>query len=335
MRKVRVAQIGIGHDHAPLILRSVRSQKAVFDLAGIAFPEGEKSKFPHWAPFYEGVPELSVAEILSDRTIDAVIVETEEPHLTDYALEAARHGKHIHMDKPGGLQLQAFEELIHTAEEKNLVFHTGYMYRYNPYIQNVIKRVRDGELGTIISVEAQMSCLHKKEKREWLSQFPGGMMFFLGCHLVDLILQIQGLPDQIIPMNRCTGVDGVTSEDFGMALLVYDHGVSFVKTCACEHGGFSRRQLVITGSKGTIEIKPLETMTDPIWHYTNKTEYFQNDWFDAGVKSQSGLFDRYDSMMADFAAMVRGEKCNPWTYDYETAVFRSVLACCGTKQNES
>ena len=35
------------------------------------------------------------------------------------------------------------------------------------------------------------------------------------------------------------------------------------------------------------------------------------------------------ALMAGFAAMVRGERENPYTYDYELTLFRTLLACCG------
>lgn len=82
-----------------------------------------------------------------------------------------------------------------------------------------MKKIKTDELGEIISVEAQMNCILPSSTRQWLEALPGGMMFYLGCHLVDLVLQIKGQPDKIIPLNKSSGVDGVTSKDFGMAVL--------------------------------------------------------------------------------------------------------------------
>ena len=39
-------------------------------------------------------------------------------------------------------------------------------------------------------------------------------------------------------------------------------------------------------------------------------------------------FDRYSSMLSAFAEMVRGERENPYTYDYELLLFRTLLRCC-------
>ncbi len=147
-----------------------------------------------------------------------------------------------------------FEALIQTMKQTGKVFHTGYMYRYNPYIRDLLERIRRGDLGKIISVEAQMNCIHLRQLRQWLGNFPGGMMFYLGCHLVDLILQIQGQPKEIIPLNTTTGCN-TQADDFGMAVFVYENGVSFAKTTALEIGGYARRQLVVTGTEGTVEIR--------------------------------------------------------------------------------
>ena len=92
------------------------------------------------------------------------------------------------------------------------------------------------------------------------------MMFYLGCHLVDLILQIQGEPDSIIPLNRRSGLNGCAGEDFGMAVFTYDRGVSFAKTSAVEIGGYARRQLVISGTKKTVELKRLCIIPKRISH---------------------------------------------------------------------
>jgi predicted dehydrogenase len=185
-------------------------------------------------------------------------------------------------------------------------------------------------LGDIISVEAQMNCYSSPSVRQWLANFRGGMMFYLGCHLVDLILQIQGKPKQIIPLNKATGIDDVTGEDYGMAILEYSNGVSFAKTCAREIGGYARRQLVVTGSKGTIELKPFEMFTED-GHYTCKTEYNDIEWDNMGIQSQTEIFDRYDGMISSFASMVRGEIRNPNSYEYEWELYKTLLECCGKR----
>lgn len=330
MRKIRIAQIGINtNSHGAPVFQSMKRQNDLFEIVGYALPENERERLAWQLPMLgDEYPELTLEQILNDPTIEAVTIETDEVHLTKYALMAVKAGKHIHMEKPGGVSLTAFEELIAAVKEGGKTFHTGYMYRYNPFVKDLMQRVKAGELGRILSVEAQMNCIHNPTVRQWLQDFPGGMMFFLGCHLVDLILQLKGTPDNIIPLNRCTGMDGVTAQDFGMAVFEYPDGISFAKTSACEKGGFLRRQLVVTGTEGTIEIKPFEVGAGN-QQYTDKVECFDTAWNIPGRIFRSELHDRYDDMMASFAAMVRGDKVNPWTPDYELELFKTVLKACG------
>lgn len=333
VKKLRIGFIGIGHDHAVFVLNSLKKQSQLFELAGYYLPPQEKEGFSERLKELNGIPELTLEQMLNDPTIPAVVIETEELRLTHHALLAAQHGKHIHMDKPGTPELQDFETLVDTVRQNNLVFHLGYMYRYNPAVIDLMEKIHSGALGEIFSVEAQMNCRHTPEKRQLLAQFPGGMMFFLGCHLIDLVLQIRGLPSAIRTFNRSTGADGVQAEDYALAVLDYPNGVSFVKTCGEEIGGFARRQLVVSGTKGTVELKPFEMYEVLPEHYTSVTEYRNAPWNDPGSQYNTPLFDRYDNMMAAFCRMARGEIQNPWSYEYELTLFQTIVQCCGGNTN--
>ncbi len=329
MRKIKIAHIGMNlNSHSPDVFNTLKKQPELFDIAGYVLPKGERERIAHRLSCFEGYPELTLEQVLEDDTIEAVTVETDEVYTTKYALMAAQHGKHIHMEKPGGVSLPDFEKLIVTVKCTGKVFHTGYMYRYNPMVQELLEQNARGELGEIISVEAQMNCPHGKEVRQWLTGFPGGMMFFLGCHLVDLVLLLQGKPRRIIPLNTATGVEGTTGLDYGLAVLEYDRGMSFVKTCAVEKGGFARRQLVVTGTKKTVELKPLEWYVEG-GMVTERMKYDTADWHKAGEHTVTPPYDRYTAMTSAFAAMVRGEKKNPFTPDYELELYKTVLKCCG------
>lgn len=331
MKKIKIAQIGINsYSHSNEIFGSICKQNDLFEVVGYVLPENEKERLPHKLSGLKDYPELTLDEVLKNPEIEAITIETDEVYLTKYALMAAKAGKHIHMEKPGGVNFSDFQELIGTMKKSGKVLHTGYMYRYNPYISDLIHRVKNGELGEIISVEAQMNCIHPKETRQWLCNFPGGMMFYLGCHLVDLVLQIKGMPKKIVPYNKCSGIDGVTSKDFGMAVFEYDNGVSFIKTTAVELGGFERRQLVVNGTKATFELKPLEWyLPDFSGLQTYRTIRTSANWNQKNEKEVSLPCDRYDNMIKSFAEYVLGEKVNPYTLDYELELYKTVLKACG------
>ena len=332
MRKIRIAQIGINQfSHGLEIFNTLKKLTDVFEIAGYVLVEDEREKCASKLNVFDGYKELTLEEVLSDESIEAVTVETDEIHLLKYALLAVKSGKHVHMEKPGSQSLPAFRELMDAVKASDKAFTIGYMYRYNPYVIDIINRVKSGELGKVLSVDAEMSCRHGVPLRTWLSTFNGGMTFYLGCHLIDLVLQIQGIPERILPLNKSSGIDGLLSEDIGMAVLEYKNGVSTVKTSAAERGGFLRRRLCVVCENATVEIQPLEVVNvdKPYGITTYKREEDTDTWFDAPKSFVSDEYDRYEDMIKTFASVVRGEIENPYSVEYELELFTAVLKCCG------
>ena len=338
MRKIKIAQIGTGHDHAFASIETLKYYSNLFDLVGYAVvPEDSGNTdafgFEGNKNSYEGVKRLSLDVILNYEGLDAVCIETEDRALTKYALMAAEKGLHIHMDKPGGISDEEFDKLVDTVSEKHLVFHTGYMYRYNPAVLQLKEDINNGKLGDIISVEAQMNCIHSRSKREWLGNYPGGMLYFLGCHMIDLVYSIMGEPLEIIPLSCSSGLD-TTATDFGMVVFKYKNGVSFAKSTAIEVGGFERRQLVVVGTKGTVELCPFEWLsqgrTDVLTPQVTKVrECYSPEWFEKGKLHDSEVHGRYDAMFRNFADYIRGDKQNPFDYEYERKLHKLILKACG------
>ena len=331
MRKIRIAQIGVNqYSHGLEMFLGLTKLPELFEVVGYALVEDERERCANKLHIFEGYPELTLEEILNDKTIEAVTVETDEIHLNKYTQMAVDAGKHIHMEKPGSQDLASFEKLIESVKKQGKTFHIGYMYRYNEFISAAVEQAQAGEFGEIFSVEAHMSRWDNKITRQWLGTFKGGMMFYLGCHLIDLVLRIQGMPDEVIPANVSSGIAGVDTEDVSFAMLKYPHGVSIVRTAACEVGGFFRRQLVICGSKRTLEIKPLEGIENGLYtEQTDKVMKGHDGSYGEVEHKRSQPFNRYEKMLSSFAAMVRGDIENPYTPDYELALYRILLKCCG------
>ena len=353
MKKIRIAQIGAAHDHAAMIMNSIRKLSDIFEVVGYCDPEedevevdaetGQRYVAGYPVPEgrselsyqnYEGVKKYTLEELLAMDDLDAVTVETSETNLFKYAQPFAEKGIHVHMDKPGGLEYADFEKLVNTFKETGKVLHLGYMYRYNPEYLKLLEDIDAGKYGEIYSVECHMDCCHPLRKRDWLKKYKGGMMFFLGCHLVDIIYRIQGEPLEVLPMNCATETCGSAAEDYGFAVFKYPHGVSFAKTCAAEPGGFLRRQLVICGTKGTVIFEPFEGYTKEVGSSSLMTTVRVVDedlfnWGNNGKWYDSEPFDRYDPMMESFAQLVRGEKENPYTMDYELKLYQLLLKACG------
>ncbi|MBR4873114.1 MAG: Gfo/Idh/MocA family oxidoreductase [Clostridia bacterium] len=328
MEKIRIGHVGTLHDHSAGKLACVKKFPDVFEVVGIVPEDDARWEHIKNQPAYRGIPRMTEEELCA-AGVDAVMVEGFEHELPHVALRFVKRGVHVHVDKPAGRDLDVFRETLRTAKQKGLAVQIAYMYRYNPAYLDCLRLAEEGRLGEIYQVTAIMNVGHTPEKRAWLSQFDGGMMFYLGCHMVDFVYRFLGMPKSVHPFIKSSGLCGVDAPDNATAILEYEHGASIVQSVASEIGGFSRRQLTVCGSRGSYTIHPLER---PLHAYLTDGETAK-PFADTKVERTFPPFDdvlgRYDDMMLDFAAMVRGEKENPYSYEYEWNLQKLVLACCG------
>lgn len=216
MKRLKIGQIGIGHNHGGAKMLAVRKFPELFEVVGWAEENERWVEKRGKAPEYEGIPRLSTDEIIEKS--DAVLVETDVWDLTETAQRCIDAGKHVHMDKPASGTLAEYRHLLDTAKEKGLVLQLAYMYRYNPAVQKCIEMIKEGRLGEIYSINAEMSTYHSLDYKKWLTNFNGGIMYILGSHLIDLIVYILGKPNKITPFLKRTGLDGVDLEDNTLAV---------------------------------------------------------------------------------------------------------------------
>ena len=333
MKPVRIVQVGTGHHHATACWGSLNLNKDCYEVLGLCEPTEEYKDRPTTTKAYAGAKLFTLDEVLAMDDLDAVAIEAGKEYSCEIAQKFADKGIAVFVDKPGSADFPMWEKFVSTMKAKNLPLEIGYMYRYNPLVKEALAMARSGELGEIYSVEAQMSVRHNAELRGWLGRYKGGMMYFLGCHLVDMICLFQGFPKEILPMSCSTGNEGLDTEDFGFTVFKYSNGVSFAKTCGSEVNGFDRRQLVICGTKGTYEIRPWEIHTPEGYKTTAKLTKLENhvQWGNGATDIESERYTRYDPMMRHFAALVRGEAEMICSYDYEIELFKTVVAACGAK----
>lgn len=318
MKKIRLGQIGIGHNHGEPKMRAARKFPELFEIVGYA------EENPRWIEKrqdlrgYEGLTRMSVEEVIAKS--DAILVESDVWDLTKYAQMCMDAGKHIHMDKPASGTLAEYRHLLDTAKVKGLVVQLGYMYRYNPAVLKCLEHIRNGDLGEIHAINAEMSTFHPVKFKKWLTNFGGGVMYILGSHLVDLIVYMMGEPKKITAFLQHTGMDGVDFEDNNLAVLEYDRALCRIFVSSVEVNGYGRRQLVVSGSKGTVNICPLEK---PIRMTYSDTSIVKGPWEGAHVEvpvEDNTAHGRYDDMMRDFYDYVMGNKENPFTYEHDYLV---------------
>lgn len=331
MKKLRVVQIGTLHPHAYGAFLALTELSDTFELVAIGEPDEAQREKLKSDPIYNKYHICSADDALNMENIDAAVIETEEHELIKYSLIAARKNLHIEMDKPGGEDVYEFCELIEEVKKRNLALQIGYMYRFNPAILKAVEMVRDGSLGEVFSVEAQMS-IDTGDFDEELKKYTGGMTYYLGCHLIDVVHRICGEPLEIVPFN-CSS-NGVDCINFGMVVYKYPNGVSFIKTSGKEINGFLRRQIVITGTLGSVEIKPIEQFwtEDPMYVETSVRYLLKKDakttHFDHTKTISFPRYKRYDAMFLNFANLCAGGGTRWCTLDEEISLFKLLMRSC-------
>lgn len=326
---IKIGQIGIGHNHGEAKMLAVRKFPELFEVVGYAEENEEWIEKRGNLEGYQGLKRMSVQEVIEQS--DALLVECDVWNLTKYAKMCIEAGKHIHMDKPASGTLEEYKEVLDMAKAKDLVIQLGYMYRYNPAVKKCFEAVKNGDLGEIYSVNAEMSTYHVEDYKKWLTNFRGGIMYILGSHLVDLIVYMLGEPEKITSFLKHTGLDGVDFEDNNLAVLEYGKALARIYVSSVEVNGWGRRQLMVSGSKGTINIVPLENTITMTYADTKISTDCYKDMKEYVPIEDVPPGSRYDEMMQDFYEYVMKTKKNPFTYEHDYLVQKVLYEIIGSR----
>lgn len=325
MSKIKIGQIGIGHNHASEKMAAFRKLSDLYEVVGVVEPDPEWRQKRGGLAAYDGLKWMTEEELLNQDDLSLVVVETDVCDLAATAMRCIEAEKHIHMDKPGGETFEPFKTMMEEAWRKNLTVQMGYMFRNNPAIQFCFNAVREGWLGRVFEIHAVMSRMDGADYRKWLSQFHGGAMYIFGCHLIDLIVTMLGKPERVVPFQKRTWTHMDNLYDNGLAVLEYPNATATVRTSVVEVEGFKRRQLVVCGDEGTLELKPIEPPT------LRLTLSKDGGKFKAGCQEVEcpPISGRYDDQVIELASIVRGEIGNPYSLEHELIVQKATLAAAG------
>lgn len=318
---IRIAQIGVKHAHAEGQLAALRACPD-FEVAGIAEPDEEAWRAAREREAYRGLPRLRIEDLLAIPGLRAVNVETGVGDLLDTAEQVARAGLHLALDKPAGESLPQFRRVLDAASAAGRLVKMGYMFRYNAAFELARRALREGWLGKVSVIHAEMSKQLKGAARRDLLPYAGGSMFELGCHLIDSVVRFLGKPDKVTPFGIRAREDGLA--DNMTAVLEYPETLVTLRSSLREVTGGARRQMVISGDKGTLEILPLEppqvrlTLLEPAGDFKKGAQ-------EVAVEKRP----RYAADWADFARAIRGEKAWEFGPEHDLAVQETVLRASG------
>lgn len=235
-RPLRAGLVGLGMmgRHHARVLGSLEG----VELVAVADAMGD----PHGAA--GGRDVLPDAEALVAAGIDYAVVAVPTAFHKEVALTFAEAGVHCLVEKPLAFDIGEAEEIAAAYEKAGLIGAVGYIERYNPALQEMRRRLADGQLGEIYQITTRRQ-----------GGFPSriadvGVVKDLATHDLDLTAWVaQSDFAQIAAFS--TRQSGRKDEDMVSATgrladgTITNHLVNWLSP-------FKERVTVVTGEKGAL-----------------------------------------------------------------------------------
>ena len=128
-------------------------------------------------------PTASLADLLSDESLDAVALATPVSTHAELARRVLEAGKHCFVEKPLGQSVEEAERVVVAASAAGRVLMVGHLLEYHPGVERMNELIEAGELGEvryIYSNRLNLGQLRRDENALWS----------LGAHDVSVILRL-------------------------------------------------------------------------------------------------------------------------------------------------
>jgi predicted dehydrogenase len=201
----------------------------------------------------QGIPTAhgSYEALLADPTVDAVYIPLPNHLHAEWAIAAARAGKHVLCEKPLAMTSADAERMIKAASAAGTLLMEAFMYRLHPSWVAAQRLVADGRIGRLTAVQSWFSYFNDDAANiRNIREAGGGALFDIGCYNVNLSRLLFGTEprrvESSIVRDPASGVDVLTS-----ALLEFDAGIA---TFTCSTRAEDDQRVHIYGTEGRIEI---------------------------------------------------------------------------------
>jgi predicted dehydrogenase len=196
-------------------------------------------------------------EALAHPGVNAVVLCTPHSLHTDQIVAAARAKKHVFCEKPLSLSRREVLRAVEACNENRVALAVGHEKRFEPPIQELMRMVKAGELGTPLQIEAnfvQDKFLSLPPDNWRLSQreAPAGPMTATGIHLLDLSIGVMGPAERVLASVRTLASQLKNGDTLGILVNFKSGGNALINACLATP--FDGR-LAVYGSKGWAEVR--------------------------------------------------------------------------------
>lgn len=191
--------------------------------------------------------------------IDYVDVCTFPDSHLDICRCAAARGKHVLLQKPMALTLEACQRMIELCREAGVGLGVVSQHRFDAASVFLKQAIAAGRLGRLLQVDGYVKW-HRPQtyydrpgKGTWAVE-GGGALINQGIHTADVMQYLGGTVSRVFAHWQCGAVHSMEAEDLVNAVLVYENGAGGVlQTATATWPGYPER-IEIHGSKGTAVI---------------------------------------------------------------------------------
>ena len=196
----------------------------------------------------------SYEELIKDPEVEAVYIPLPNTFHYAWTIKALQHGKHVLCEKPLAFSGEQAREMFRTARENHVILMEAFAYQHSPYIRELRKLVRDGEIGELRYVEAALITSdydhsNIRMRRETL----GGCTYDLGVYALSFVQRMTEMSPVGIHASASLSKEGI--DTCTTAILEYENGSKAHIDCGMvleteKNSSLDRFQ--IHGSKGSI-----------------------------------------------------------------------------------
>ena len=192
----------------------------------------------------------SYGELVADADVDVVYVATPHSHHREHALLAIAAGKHVLVEKAFTRNAAEARDVIEAAEAAGVFVMEAMWTRFLPHIVDIKETIARGDIGEVVSVQADHGQLLTHVDRLMTPELAGGALLDLGVYPVSFVHDLLGVPESVTAVGQLTdsGVDGQVS-----MVLGYENAHATLHTTMWAN---TPNTAVISGTSGRIEIGP-------------------------------------------------------------------------------
>ncbi|RYZ23736.1 MAG: oxidoreductase [Chitinophagaceae bacterium] len=161
-------------------------------------------------------------ELLGDKDVELVIVNTPNYTHFNYAKKALEAGKHVIVEKPFVVKVEEGQELIAIAKEKDVLLTVYQNRRFDSDYRTIKRILKEEWLGEVVEAEFHFDRYKEELSPKVHKEVPGpgtGALYDLGSHIVDQALQLFGMPQAVFADIRI--VRSVSQVDDYFEVLFY------------------------------------------------------------------------------------------------------------------